>query len=293
MLGEEERIDVRGIPTDVYRVGTSSSSSSKTVVVIPGNPGVSAFYIPFADQLFRLGGETIDVLVISHAGHSPPDKHRFTLDEQLTHKLAVIDQLISRDEEHRLILIGHSIGAFLLLRMLDSLSPRFDRAFLLFPTLEHMAQSDAGQHFQRWYFLSRLVVPLLSRVLPYLLPCRWLQVKLVSFYLSDCPVNDRTILVNAVLDRLLHPLTLNNVLGMANEEMSVVQEREHRFIERHLPKLTFYYGERDHWVADDIPRRLKSIYPHGDIVLCAHQYLHAFVLKHSKQLANFVFSRLI
>jgi hypothetical protein len=74
--------------------------------------------------------------------------------------------------------------------------------------------------------------------------------------------------------------------------MSVVQKRHDEIIERFIDKITFYYGTNDHWVPDDIPTQMKYLYPQGDILECTNKYMHAFVLKHSKELAKIVFHRI-
>ena len=79
---------------------------------------------------------------------------------------------------------------------------------------------------------------------------------------------------------------------MANEEMSVVQKRDDQTLERYIEQITFYYGTNDHWVPNDIPKYMKYLYPDGEILECTQKYMHAFVLKHSKDLANIVFHRI-
>ena len=91
--------DILGVPTHVYSLKHKSSSQptvtcatdkkpSSLLLVIPGSPGMSHFYIPFASRLFQLGEGTYDVAVVSHAGHSPgfprPPDHNVTYREHLS-----------------------------------------------------------------------------------------------------------------------------------------------------------------------------------------------------------------
>ncbi|CAF1236231.1 unnamed protein product [Adineta ricciae] len=291
-MSTKQKIEnVNGIPTHIYQLGNAMQSST-TIVIIPGNPGLGGFYIPFAHELYNLFNENISILVISQAGHSPPLKHRFTLNEQIEHKLQSIDQLLPRTRQHRLILIGHSIGAYMVLRMLKKLEHRLDRAFLLFPTLERMRESDAGKRFVRFYPVMLYLLPLLCWIFSFIFPFDWLKRKLLSYHFADSPEADRSILVDTVLYDLLNPVSMKNILQMANEEMSVVRKRDDEIIKEFLPKLTFYYGSNDHWVPDDVPKEMKELYPQGDIIKCSNQYLHAFVLKHSKELAKIVFDKI-
>ena len=289
MTSKQEIININGIPTHIYQLG-DLSLSSKSIVIIPGNPGLGGFYIPFAHELYDLFNKNLSILIISQASHSPPLEHCFTLNEQIEHKLKAIEKLLPLNQE--LILIGHSIGSYMLLKMLDKLENRLNRAFLLFPTIERMKESDAGKRFTRWYPILIYILPFLIFIINILFPFEWLKRKIISYYFSNSPPNDRKILIDTVLYDLLNPLTMKNILKMANEEMSVVNKRNDEIIKRFLNKITFYYGTNDHWVPNDIVKQMKTLYPKGDIIECTNRYLHAFVLRHSKELAKIVFQKI-
>jgi pimeloyl-ACP methyl ester carboxylesterase len=289
MVSKQEIINIDGISTHIYQLG-NPLFSSKSIVIIPGNPGLGGFYIPFAHELYNLFNKNISILIISQAGHSPPLKHCFTLNEQIEHKLITIEKLLPKD--HRLILIGHSIGAYMVLKMLDKLENRLDRAFFLFPTIERMKESEAGKRFIRWYSILIYLLPFLCFIFNFLFPFDWLKRKIISYYFLNSPVEDRSILIDTILYDLLNPLTIKNLLQMANEEMVVVDKRNDEIIKQYIDKITFYYGTNDHWVPNHIPQQMKNLYPKGDIIECTNKYMHAFVLRHSKELANFVFHRI-
>jgi pimeloyl-ACP methyl ester carboxylesterase len=291
MVSKQKIIDINQIPTHIYQLG-DPLLFSKSIVIIPGNPGLGGFYIPFAHELYNLFNEKISILIISQAGHSPPLKHCYTLKEQIEHKLKAIEQLLPTNENHRLILIGHSIGAYMVLKMLERLENQFERAFFLFPTIERMKDSLAGKRFLFWYPILINFLPFLCFLFKILFPSEWLKRKIISFYFSNSPIEDRSILVDTVLYDLLNPLTIKNLLQMANEEMIVVQKRDDQILERFIEQITFYYGTNDHWVPNDIPKYMKYLYPDGEILECTKKYMHAFVLKHSKDLANIVFHRI-
>jgi pimeloyl-ACP methyl ester carboxylesterase len=288
MTSKQKIIDINGIPTHIYQLG-DSSLSSKSIVIIPGNPGLGGFYIPFAHELYDLFNKNLSILIISQASHSPPLEHCFTLNQQIEHKLKAIEKLLPLNQE--LILIGHSIGSYMLLKMLDKLENRLNRAFLLFPTIERMKESDAGKRFTRWYPILIYILPFLIFIINILCPFEWLKRKIISSYFSNSPPDDRKILIDTVLYDLLNPLTMKNILKMANEEMSVVNKRNDEIIKRFLNKITFYYGTNDHWVPNDVVKQMKTLYPKGDIIECTNRYLHAFVLRHSKELAKIVFHK--
>ncbi|CAF1027201.1 unnamed protein product [Rotaria sp. Silwood1] len=291
MVSKQEIIKINGILTHIYQLG-NPLLSSKSIVIIPGNPGLGGFYIPFAHELYNLFNENISILIISQAGHSPPLKYCFTLNEQIEHKIKTIEKVLPINKNHRLILIGHSIGAYMVLNMLDKFQNNFDRAFFLFPTIERMNESNAGKRFIRWYSILIYLLPFLCFIINLLFPFNCLKKKLISYYFSNSPLDDRSILIDTVLYDLLNPITIKNLLQMANEEMFVVRKRNDKIIKCFINKITFYYGTNDHWVPYDIVKQMKEIYPKGDIIECSNRYLHAFVLRHSKELAKIVFDRI-
>jgi predicted alpha/beta hydrolase family esterase len=66
------------------------------------------------------------------------------LEGQIRHKLTFIRDYLPKDV--KLILIGHSIGCYMILKLLDDLeSHQVLRCFMLFPTIERMAESPKGQ----------------------------------------------------------------------------------------------------------------------------------------------------
>ena len=149
-----EVMDVDGIPTHVFHLETVSHNDC-LLLVVPGSPGASHFYIPFAKRLFDLGRGAYDVSVVSHAGHSPgvyrqprPDEEGverdwFALEDQISHKLAFLRE--RAEHKTRLYLVGHSIGCYIILNMLKHLTQsRVKKILFLFPTIERMSATPNG-----------------------------------------------------------------------------------------------------------------------------------------------------
>lgn len=293
MLIKEEFVLINGISTGIYQLG-NLSRSDRAIVIIPGNPGLGGFYLPFVHQLYNFFNENVFIMIISQAGHSPPSKHQFTLKEQIQHKIDTIEKLIlNENPQCQLIFIGHSIGSYMVLKVLDHFQSKYQRAFLLFPTIERMSESDAGQQFQRWFRLMIYLLPCLCFLIRWIIPLKFLREKLLSFYFSSSPRDDRKALIETIDNDLFNYFAMKNILRMAKEEMHVVRIRPDEIIEKHSKNLVFYYGTNDHWVPQGISDQMRKIYPHADITQCTNQYIHAFVLKHSKELARFVFQKLL
>ncbi|EER01228.1 conserved hypothetical protein, partial [Perkinsus marinus ATCC 50983] len=95
------------------------------IVLIPGNPAVVSVYREFAMMLVtKLKGA--EVLVEGHAGHSQHSQQQFTtLQEQVDHHVRLLSRRIDPTKHERVLLLGHSIGAFILLAFLQRICHNF------------------------------------------------------------------------------------------------------------------------------------------------------------------------
>ncbi|MHB2020995.1 MAG: alpha/beta fold hydrolase [Candidatus Xenobia bacterium] len=116
--------------------------SAEQVLVVPGNPGMGRFYVPFMRALHARTGATITVL--SFAGHEMPGKRYLSLQETIR----LVEHLIPPAG----LVIGHSVGATIALRARGS-----HRVVALYPYL----QFDETSLRQR---LLRQVAPWLAQV---------------------------------------------------------------------------------------------------------------------------------
>uniref|UniRef100_M3ZDT1 Lipid droplet-associated hydrolase n=1 Tax=Xiphophorus maculatus TaxID=8083 RepID=M3ZDT1_XIPMA len=251
-----------GAATEVLKVGSSQLSGEEVLLLlIPGNPGVVGFYESFLLTLHGMLGRP--VWAVSHAGHcAPPDsmdlvedgaaaarRDVFGLDGQIQHKLAFIRDRVPRGT--RLVLVGHSIGCYMILEMMRR-SPELEvlKAVLLFPTIERMAQSPQG----------KVMTPVLCQLR----------------YLAYLPLF------------LLSLLPQLNSMYLGGQEMRMVQERDNVTIQKNLDRLIFYYGATDHWCPVSYFQDMRRDFPHGDIRLCERGVRHAFVLDAGQEVAQMV-----
>jgi len=212
-----------------------------------------------------------------------------SLDGQIQHKLAYIFDYIPADKH--LILIGHSIGCYMILEMLSagtkySLAQsgnKVKKCYLLFPTIERLAQSPKGQFFTPLLKYFRWIVPLFT--LPMLfLPHRVKQFLIGRYFglgqVPQCAVEATT--------KLLSPTACRNCLYLANIEMHSVRELDAETIFKHLEQLCFYYGANDAWCPTEYHDSMKRLFPSGEIYLCSNGIQHAFVLNSSDHMAVIV-----
>lgn len=207
-----------------------------------------------------------------------------TLDGQIEHKLAFITEHIPSDV--KLVLIGHSIGCYMILKLLENLNPQqVLRCFMLFPTIERMAISPKGQvatpmlKYLRW--MGTIIVQCLSYLSPHL------QYRMILWYFRNMTVPD--CIYNASMS-LFDPFCVSNVMYMANIEMQAVKQLDTGLIQKHLPKLSFYYGSDDHWCPKTYYYEFVEKFPHADTRLCTDDHDHAFVLEGSQQMADILSS---
>lgn len=75
---------------------------------------------------------------------------------------------------------------------------------------------------------------------------------------------------------------------MAHQEMQIVDRLDTQLVEKHLPILSFYFGQTDRWCPLSYSDDMKAQFPNCDIRVCDKGYGHAFVIDSSPQLANIV-----
>lgn len=208
----------------------------------------------------------------------------FGLEAQISHKVTFIKEHIPPSVS--LILIGHSIGCYMILNMLDQLTAsQVLHCFLLFPTIERMAISPSGQ----------FMTPILRHF-------RWLVVMVASFF-SILPRGNRLSLIqwwfrtvnypDCVKEAILKtvtPFTANYATYLGKIEMNTVTELQKDLLQKHSSKLSLYYGACDHWAPKDYYNDLVTEFPKIDAHLCELNLKHAFVLhdQESQQMARIV-----
>ncbi|XP_076807016.1 lipid droplet-associated hydrolase-like [Clavelina lepadiformis] len=259
-------------------------------VIIPGNPGLIHFYEKFSEVLYS----TTDIPVwgVSHTGHTKTDKqfdHPDVLDCglecQIEHKIDFLKQEVFPNAD-KVILIGHSIGCYIILQIMDKMKEyrsRFEKGVLLFPTIERMRHTPNG----------KLMTPILSYG-------RWLYVFLAGIFnllpnfvlcrLVPCLTSSERCVSDTVLEHLC-PKVADCCTYMALEEMYEVNKRDDEIIKRNIDKLIFYYGAADRWCPASCYHDLKNLFKHRPncaIHLCEQNVQHAFMLEHSAFIADLV-----
>lgn len=147
-------------------------------------------------------------------------KSAFNLDEQVKHKLSFLENCFP--PMCKFILVGHSIGAYMVLKLFEYLGKdqtRIMKGILLFPTIERMATSPSG----------RVATPILNYFSLPLIAATW--------WLSQLPVIVKKWLIGiwfgqrkvhkdckeAILE-LVNANSIRNLLFLAADEMKNVDQ---------------------------------------------------------------------
>ncbi|KAG1445256.1 hypothetical protein G6F56_009977 [Rhizopus delemar] len=240
--------DIRGYPTESL-LWPAKKQENKTVL----------FFIP-----------------VSHKGHSvnyradtARDKTLYSLEDQIQHKVECLDTLIEENgPETKIILIGHSIGAYISAEVLKKRPNHgIKRVIALFPTLRDIGVTPNGIYISQeppkklvnWVptFAFGAAGSLISWMSP---PLRQFLVQ--SFTKQSGPGLEVT------AHQLLHSSVLKNVITMARFEMDSVKDLDHEFYNQHLEKFIIYYSENDQWAPKDHYDYMVEHFEKGNQYIC-------------------------
>jgi pimeloyl-ACP methyl ester carboxylesterase len=131
--------------------------SINLIVIIPGNPGIAAYYKPFEEKLDLLTKNQFKIHTLNYKGFENfPQGRQFNLNEELEDKIDQLEKIIKSYEEKnsskiipniKIILIGHSIGSWIAHQMMD-LRPNLPirKIFYIFPFF-HKNKKSKLQNF--------------------------------------------------------------------------------------------------------------------------------------------------
>ncbi|ETV94389.1 hypothetical protein H310_12024, partial [Aphanomyces invadans] len=217
-----------------------ASKSKRLVLIVPGNPGVPGFYEPFMRRLHELSGQTNEIVGLSHTGHSLPwinGNEAYDLETQVVDKIAYVRKRIEKDPTLSLVLIGHSIGCHIALRLLDHFPTTVEKLVLIQPAVMHIGETPRGRQMMP-LFVHHKWVPYLAwpiAQLPTLL-----KKVLVALFVGPPEFH------KAALGMCDH-IVVQNCLKMAWHEMQELQEIDHDLVSKHQHKIQFVFSDYDGW----------------------------------------------
>ena len=209
----------------------------------------------------------------------------YTLHDQVDHKLAFVYNFLPPDSE--LILIGHSVGAFMILEIMNRLhhTQRILKGILLFPTIERVTKTSNGRFWTT--VASYMARPVLWMVWLFsALPLR-VQRAMVSLCVTVRRFQRDENIVRSILS-FLNNHGVSNMLQIANDMVGINCLSHETVIEENKDKLVFYYGKGDPWVPASFCDQMIERFPTADIRQCDKNYKHAFVLHHAESVGKLV-----
>ncbi|GAA6055914.1 hypothetical protein JCM3770_002358 [Rhodotorula araucariae] len=285
-----------------------SLPSKLILLFIPGNPGLVGFYRFFLTALrdalpAHLRSQT-KVYAVGHLRHTPDFKedrgfnpqHLPSLQDQVTDKVTFVDLVAQTDKlgtpgGPKLVVLGHSIGAWIGLQMLKERPQYISTVHALFPTISRMAETPNGRRLSplfSWWALRPVFYS--TSALSYL-PTT-LATRLVSLLTGQSGAGAET-----TAKLVSSPETVVAALTMAREELARVTELDTALLEQYGERLWFYWAAEggDGWVTEEAVREIEGVLERkfGEKgsrrrQRCAEGMPHAFVLNeaHSNSLAR-------
>ena len=289
-LAPELRV-IEGVPTELLHL-PGDCAQRHHVLIFPGNPGSPHFYVDFALALSRASSGRLPITIAGHACHSaastgrsgsPPRFH--DLASQVSHKVAVARWLLGGGAEQpapasapapprRLILLGHSVGAYMCLEAMRALPEgAVAHALLLFPTLAHIGASPNGVALLPYFELGRWALAGAALALG-ALPAAAQRAAARAFL--PAAASPATV---AAAVTLVHPAVAVNALYLALTEMREIGALDGALARRVGGRCTAYFGAGDPWNRPgDHERVQEALGPGARVHLCAEGHPHGFVL---------------
>ncbi|KAF2404185.1 hypothetical protein EJ06DRAFT_578878 [Trichodelitschia bisporula] len=250
----------------------SPSTPSYLIFLITGNPGLAGYYTTFTTHLHTLlrishPATSIRIYARSLAGFEtalPTPPKPLGLLAQVDAVKAVLRRKVKEVEDEvgrvKVVLVGHSVGSWILLEILQRVrwegGVEVVAGVCLFPTVVDIARSPRGRVFTPLLRIPGLpwIAASAARVLG-LLPVPWFEalVRSVTGMPPDAVVTTTAFLRSK--------MGVYQALHMARDEMSLITtdtwDAEIWGAAHPSPtgtarsQLFFYFGEEDHWVAEE------------------------------------------
>ncbi|CAH2006807.1 unnamed protein product [Acanthoscelides obtectus] len=290
-------VDVNTVPTKITCFGkwlNELDENEELVVFITGNPGMNGFYKEFVETVHRKLGWT--AWMIGHAGHNDPpknyetlvpkleedNKELFGLKGQIKHKIEFFEKYVPKTA--RVHLIGHSVGSYVIIRILEhpSVKPKVADVNLLFPTIENLALSTNGKFLIRILpkitWLVILVTSIFSN-LPRIIQTFFLY---IFFVISGISASEHleNIREFSSLEKL------RKIYFLALECFENIRERDDRVLKKNSDKISICYGIHDGFTDNVDYKKVSECIPGMRVHVWS--YDHVFVLKQSKLVGQLV-----
>ncbi|KAH0366158.1 hypothetical protein KCU65_g5596, partial [Aureobasidium melanogenum] len=267
---------------------SGSTHESLLVFFITGNPGLIDYYRTFLTLCFdslrtNYSSHHIKVAGISLRGFGvQDDKHQhavndnaqgpYDLEQQIEHIGQMLERAIeglaTKDRPTKVILMGHSVGSYILLEVLRrrkqgpttqqlSNNARVIGGICLFPTVTHIAKSPSGKKFSLLFAIPyfAVIAGFVVRLLFSWVPFAAVQSLVGLVAVFPAPAAKTTTAFIKSRDGV------RQALYLAGHEMKAITTdawddelwgiSKAQTANNNQTKLYFYFGTDDHWVANE------------------------------------------
>ncbi|KAL2554222.1 alpha/beta-hydrolase superfamily protein [Forsythia ovata] len=266
--------NVSGYKTDLLEIHAQDPSFH--VLFIPGNPGVISFYTDFLESLYDLLGGNASITAIGHISHSEKDwelGRLFSLQEQIDHKTSFIEHEF-QDVEVPIILVGHSIGAYISLEIFRRSQEKVIYCIGLYPFLAVNTVSSTQSVIRR-LAASQILCAALSSIGGLLgkMPAQMSGVVVKKFIGKSWSSSAVVSLCTCVLQ--YH--TIRNMLFMAMTEFEKLSEKpDWAFMREKKSQIAFLFGVDDHWGPLHLYEEIRKQVPNARVAVEREGHTHAF-----------------
>ncbi|KAI5674421.1 hypothetical protein M9H77_14785 [Catharanthus roseus] len=265
---------VAGYKTDLLEIHAQNPAFH--VLLIPGNPGFISFYTDFLESLYELLGGNASVTGIAHVSHTQKNWEQgklFSLQEQIDHKMSFIEQEL-KEVEVPILLVGHSIGAYISLEMLRRSQGKVTYCFCLYPFLAVNTNSST-QSIIRKLAMSHILCNIVSSIVALfgILPV-WVSKFLVKESLGKAWSSSA---VDCLCTQVLQYHAMRNVLFMAMTEFKELSETpDWAFMRENKSLISFLFGLDDHWGPLHMLEEISKQVPDALIAVEEEGHSHSF-----------------
>jgi len=305
------------VPTTVYHsLPRARTVNGPLLIFIPGNPGIINYYIPYFQELSSQFAH-LEILGISHAGHSITVAETFdavfSLQNQIDHKVAIIEEylqksgsdddkdddddddvVVDKDDIYKsrdVLIMGHSVGTWIMERIVLKMSDRVNFKFIGFitPTIIDIHKSEKGKIL---YPLVKLIPFFNTLVAKFSLILRLLPDRIITFILSQVLSNAPSHALESTKAFISNNEYIRQSLGLATEEMHTIQS-DWQYLEhflqatRKIPKW-FFFSNVDHWVDNRTQHEIMERINDAENCFAENsdELLHSFCVNQSLEFAE-------
>lgn len=247
-----------------------------------------SYYDEFLSTLHEDSPSTT-ILGLSLAGHEEYElSSPLSLQQQIENKVRIVDMILSsppfsslspvpQDTTPKLVVMGHSVGAYMALQVLKQRPQNVDHTFLLFPTISHISK---GGIFSRFSSLMTSIpgVPKLLGWMTFLLRFIF-PIPLLALLLRVGHSLPGTSLTTT-LYKFFNPSSVHSFCHLAKHEFREIKELDVDSLTKYSKRITACFAVKDRWVPQFARDQIISIVNTngGDAIICNEGFPHAFSL---------------